>query len=32
VEEKTIDETRQGEYLMLDAEVNSNKKQRKLLL
>jgi tRNA-2-methylthio-N6-dimethylallyladenosine synthase len=32
VEEKTIDETRQGEYLMLDAEVNSTKKQRKLLL
>ena len=32
MEEKTIDETRQGEYLMLDAEVNSNKKQRKLLL
>jgi len=32
VEEKTIDETRQGEYLMLDAEVNSNKKPRKLLL
>jgi len=32
VEEKNIDETRQGEYLMLDAEVNSNKKQRKLLL
>jgi len=32
VEEKTIDETRQGEHLMLDAEVNSNKKQRKLLL
>ena len=32
MEEKTIDETRQGEDLMLDAEVNSNKKQRKLLL
>ena len=32
MEEKTIDETRQGEYLMLDAEFNSNKKQRKLLL
>ena len=32
MEEKNIDETRQGEYLMLDAEVNSNKKQRKLLL
>jgi tRNA-2-methylthio-N6-dimethylallyladenosine synthase len=32
VEEKNIDETRQGEYLMLDAEVNSNKKPRKLLL
>ena len=32
MEEKTIDETRQGEYLMLEAEVNSNKKQRKLLL
>ena len=32
MEEKTIDETRQGEHLMLDAEVNSNKKQRKLLL
>ncbi len=32
MEEKTIDETRQGEYLMLDAEVNSTKKQRKLLL
>jgi tRNA-2-methylthio-N6-dimethylallyladenosine synthase len=32
VEEKNIDETRQGEYLMLDAEVDSNKKQRKLLL
>jgi tRNA-2-methylthio-N6-dimethylallyladenosine synthase len=32
VEEKTIDETRQGEYLMLDAEVNVQKKSRKLLL
>jgi tRNA-2-methylthio-N6-dimethylallyladenosine synthase len=32
VEEKNIDENRQGEYLMLDAEVNSAKKQRKLLL
>ncbi len=32
VEEKTIDETRQGEYLMLDAEVISDKKPRKLLL
>ncbi len=32
MEEKNIDETRQGEYLMLDAEVNSNKKPRKLLL
>jgi len=32
VEEKNIDETRQGEFLMLDAEVNSTKKQRKLLL
>lgn len=32
VEEKTIDESRQGEYLMLDAEVNSEKKSRKLLL
>lgn len=32
VEEKTIDETRQGEYLMLDAEVNSDKRPRKLLL
>jgi tRNA-2-methylthio-N6-dimethylallyladenosine synthase len=32
VEEKNIDENRQGEYLMLDAEVNSTKKPRKLLL
>lgn len=32
MEEKTIDETRQGECLMLDAEVSSNKKPRKLLL
>jgi tRNA-2-methylthio-N6-dimethylallyladenosine synthase len=32
VEEKNIDENRQGEYLMLDAEVNSAKKPRKLLL
>lgn len=32
MEEKTIDETRQGEYLMLNAEVNSEKKSRKLLL
>ena len=32
VEEKNIDETRQGEYLMLDAEVNTEKKSRKLLL
>jgi tRNA-2-methylthio-N6-dimethylallyladenosine synthase len=32
VEEKTIDETRQGEHLMLDAEVSSEKKPRKLLL
>ena len=32
MEEKNIDETRQGEFLMLDAEVNSTKKQRKLLL
>ncbi len=32
MEEKNIDETRQGEYLMLDAEVNSTKKPRKLLL
>ena len=32
MEEKNIDENRQGEYLMLDAEVNSAKKPRKLLL
>ena len=32
MEEKNIDENRQGEYLMLDAEVNSTKKPRKLLL
>jgi tRNA-2-methylthio-N6-dimethylallyladenosine synthase len=32
VEEKTIDESRQGEYLMLDAEVPMEKKGRKLLL
>jgi tRNA-2-methylthio-N6-dimethylallyladenosine synthase len=32
VEEKTIDESRQGEYLMLDAEVPTEKKGRKLLL
>lgn len=32
MEEKNIDENRQGEYLMLDAEVNATKKQRKLLL
>ncbi len=32
MEEKIIDETRQGEYLMLDAEVISEKKPRKLLL
>lgn len=32
MEEKIIDESRQGEYLMLDAEVPANKKSRKLLL
>lgn len=32
MEEKIIEETRQGEYLMLDAEVNPNKPNRKLLL
>ena len=32
MEEKNIDENRQGEYLMLDAEGNSSKKPRKLLL
>jgi tRNA-2-methylthio-N6-dimethylallyladenosine synthase len=32
VEEKIIDEARQGEYLMLDAEVPTEKKGRKLLL
>lgn len=32
MEEKNIDENRQGQYLMLDAEVNSAKKPRKLLL
>lgn len=32
VEEKTIDETRQGEYLMLEAEAIPTKKSRKLLL
>ena len=32
MEEKNIDENRQGEYFMLDAEGNSSKKPRKLLL
>ncbi len=32
MEEKIIDESRQGEYLMMDIEVNPDKKNRKLLI